>query len=306
MAASIAMRGRRTLISTCHRASTSRRSLYAKPDAAALLRAELAKAGYRCDPIALGTNTDPYQPIEREWKVTRSVLEVLAEHEHPFTIVTKSALVERDIDIIAPMAAKRMARVYLSITTLDRELARKMEPRAAAPHRRLQALKTLCDAGIPVGVMVAPIIPQLNDRDLEAILEAAAANGARSAGWVLIAPAARGRAAVSRMARRALPAARGARDEPDPADAGRPRLRLARSARGCAAAANSRRCSKSASRLRAAASGSIAGASMRASTRRAFGRRRRRVATTAGRAIFSRTGRSRRRRTTGLRSAARR
>ena len=160
--------------------------LYAKPDAAALLRAELAKAGYHCDQIALGTNTDPYQPIEREWKVTRSVLEVLAEHEHPFTIVTKSALVERDIDIIAPMAAKRMARVYLSITTLDRELARKMEPRAAAPHRRLQALKTLCDAGIPVGVMVAPIIPQLNDRDLESILEAAAAHGAQGAGWVLI------------------------------------------------------------------------------------------------------------------------
>ncbi len=160
--------------------------LYAKPDAAALLRAELAKPGYRCDPIALGTNTDPYQPIEREWRVTRSILEVLAAHEHPFTIVTKSALVERDIDLIAPMAAKRMARVYLSITTLDRDLARKMEPRAAAPQRRLQAVKTLSDAGIPVGVMVAPIIPQLNDRDLEAILEACAGNGARSAGWVLI------------------------------------------------------------------------------------------------------------------------
>ena len=160
--------------------------LYAKPDAAALLRAELAKPGYRCDPIALGTNTDPYQPIEREWKVTRSVLEVLAEHKHPFTIVTKSALVERDIDIIGPMAAQRMARVYLSITTLDREIARKLEPRAAAPHRRLQALKTLSAAGIPVGVMVAPIIPQLNDRDLEAILDAAAANGAGAAGWVLV------------------------------------------------------------------------------------------------------------------------
>jgi DNA repair photolyase len=160
--------------------------LYAKPDAAALLRAELAKPGYRCDPIALGTNTDPYQPIEREWKITRSVLEVLAEHQHPFTIVTKSALVERDIDIIAPMAAQRMARVYLSVTTLDRELARCMEPRATAPHRRLQALKTLSAAGIPVGVMVAPIIPQLNDRDLEAILEAAAANGAEGAGWVLV------------------------------------------------------------------------------------------------------------------------
>jgi DNA repair photolyase len=160
--------------------------LHVKPDAARLLRDELAKPGYRCDPIALGTNTDPYQPIEREWRVTRSVLEVLAEHAHPFTIVTKSALVERDIDIIAPMAKRRMARVYLSVTTLDRELARKMEPRAAAPHRRLQALKTLAEAGIPVGVMVAPIIPQLNDRDLEAILEAAAANGAREAGWVLL------------------------------------------------------------------------------------------------------------------------
>jgi len=160
--------------------------LYAKPDAAALLRAELAKPGYRCEPIALGTNTDPYQPIEREWKVTRSVLEVLAEHRHPFTIVTKSALVERDIDIIAPMAAQRMARVYLSVTTLDRELARKLEPRAAAPQRRLQAVNSLSTAGIPVGVMVAPIIPQLNDRDLEAILDAAATNGASAAGWVLI------------------------------------------------------------------------------------------------------------------------
>ena len=160
--------------------------LFAKPDAARLLRAELAKPGYRCDPIALGTNTDPYQPIEREWKVTRSILEVLAAHEHPFTIVTKSALVERDIDLIAPMATKRMARVYLSITTLDRALARRMEPRAAAPPRRLQALKTLSQAGIPVGIMVAPIIPQLNDRDLEAILEAAAGNGAQSAGWVLL------------------------------------------------------------------------------------------------------------------------
>ena len=117
--------------------------LFAKPDAAALLRAELGKRGYVCDPIALGTNTDPYQPIEREWKVTRQILEVLAEHEHPFTIVTKSALVERDLDLIAPMAAKNMARVYLSITTLDRDLARTLEPRAAAPPRRLQAMRTL-------------------------------------------------------------------------------------------------------------------------------------------------------------------
>jgi DNA repair photolyase len=160
--------------------------IYAKPDAPQLLRAALAKPGYRCDPIALGTNTDPYQPIEREWKITRGVLEVLAEHRHPFSIVTKSALVERDIDIIAPMAREKMARVYLSVTTLDRELARRMEPRASAPERRLRAIRTLADAGIPVGVMVAPIIPQLNDRDLESILEEAAANGAQEAGWVLL------------------------------------------------------------------------------------------------------------------------
>jgi DNA repair photolyase len=160
--------------------------LFAKPDAAELLRAELAKPGYRCDAIALGTNTDPYQPIEREWKITRSILEVLAQCEHPFTIVTKSARVERDIDLIAPMAAKRMARVYLSVTTLDRKLARTLEPRASAPSRRLEAVKNLADAGIPVGVMVAPVIPQLNDRDLEAILEQAASSGATSAGYVVL------------------------------------------------------------------------------------------------------------------------
>ena len=160
--------------------------LFAKPNAPMLLRAELAKKGYRCDPIALGTNTDPYQPIEREWKVTRGIIEVLVEHEHPFTIVTKSALVERDIDLIAPMAAKNMARVYVSITTLDKELARSLEPRAATPPRRLQAIRALTDAGIPVGVLAAPVIPQLNDRDLEAILEAAAAHGAGYAGWIML------------------------------------------------------------------------------------------------------------------------
>jgi DNA repair photolyase len=160
--------------------------ILAKPNAAALLRAELAKPGYACAPMALGTNTDPYQPVEREWRITRSVLEVLAEHEHPFTIVTKSALVERDLDIIAPMAAKRMARVFLSVTSLDKTLARTLEPRAAAPHRRLQTIGALARAGVPTGVMVAPLIPQLNDRDLEAILEAAAAAGARHAGWVML------------------------------------------------------------------------------------------------------------------------
>jgi len=160
--------------------------LLAKPDAPALLRAELGRRGYVCDPIALGTNTDPYQPIEREWRITRGILEVLVEHEHPFSIVTKSALVERDLDLIAPMAAKNMARVYFSITSLDRDLARTLEPRAAAPPRRLQALRTLAEAGVPVGVLVAPVIPQLNDKDLEAILEAAAAAGATSAGWIML------------------------------------------------------------------------------------------------------------------------
>ncbi len=160
--------------------------LFAKPNAAALLTAELAKPGYVCDAIAMGTNTDPYQPIEREWKITRQILEVLSACGHPVSIVTKSALVERDIDLLAPMAAKNLARVYVSITTLDRDLARTLEPRAAAPHRRLAAVKALSEAGIPVGVMTAPIIPQLTDKDLEAILDAASANGARYAGWTLV------------------------------------------------------------------------------------------------------------------------
>ncbi len=160
--------------------------LFAKPDAARLLREELARPGYVVDPIALGTNTDPYQPIEREWKITRSVIEVLAETRHPFSIVTKNALVLRDLDLIAPMAAKGLARVYLSITTLDADLARKLEPRASAPARRVEALRELAAAGVPTGVMVAPVIPQLNDSDLEAILEAAAAAGARQAGWIML------------------------------------------------------------------------------------------------------------------------
>jgi DNA repair photolyase len=160
--------------------------LFAKPNAVALLTAELAKPGYVCDAIAMGTNTDPYQPIEREWKITRQILEVLSACEHPVSIVTKSALVERDIDLLAPMAAKNLARVYVSITTLDRDLARTLEPRAASPHRRLAAVKALSEAGIPVGVMTAPIIPQLTDKDLEAILDAASANGARYAGWTLV------------------------------------------------------------------------------------------------------------------------
>ena len=160
--------------------------LFAKPNAVELLSAELAKPGYVCDAIALGTNTDPYQPIEREWRITRRIIELLSACSHPLTIVTKSALVERDIDLLAPLAAKNLTRVYFSVTTLDRELARKLEPRAAAPQRRLAAVKALSAAGIPVGVMAAPMIPQLNDRDLESILEAGAAHGARWAGWTML------------------------------------------------------------------------------------------------------------------------
>jgi DNA repair photolyase len=160
--------------------------LFAKPNAAALLRTELAKPGYRCDPIALGANTDPYQPIEREWKVTRSIIEVLAECDHPLTITTKGVLIERDLDLLAPMAAKGLVRVFVSIAMLDKELARKLDPRAPAPRRRLQIVKALSDAGIPTGVNIAPVIPQLTDRDLEAIVEAAAHAGARHANWIML------------------------------------------------------------------------------------------------------------------------
>ena len=160
--------------------------LFAKPDAARLLAAELRKPGYVCDVMALGTNTDPYQPIERKLRVTRSILETLAAFAHPVGIVTKSALVVRDIDILAPMARRRLARVFLSVTTLDPALARAMEPRAAPPKTRLAAIRTLAEAGVPVGVMTAPMIPGLNDSELEAILEAARAAGATSAGYVAL------------------------------------------------------------------------------------------------------------------------
>ncbi|NDP43025.1 MAG: radical SAM protein, partial [Aromatoleum sp.] len=137
--------------------------LFAKPNAPELLRAELARPAYRCEPIALGSNTDPYQPIEREWKITRQVIEVLAACDHPLTITTKGALIERDLDLLAPMAAKGLVRVFVSIAMLDKTLARTLDPRAAAPQRRLQIVRALADAGIPVGVNVAPVIPQLTD-----------------------------------------------------------------------------------------------------------------------------------------------
>ncbi|MGA8149102.1 MAG: PA0069 family radical SAM protein [Gallionellaceae bacterium] len=160
--------------------------LFAKPDAAKLLRAELAKPSYRCAPIALGTNTDPYQPIEREWKITRQILEVLAECGHPLSIVTKSALIERDLDLLAQLARDNLVQVFISVTTLDAELARRMEPRASAPRRRLQAMQTLNEGGVPCGVMVAPVIPFLTDAELENVLQAAHEHGARMAGYTLL------------------------------------------------------------------------------------------------------------------------
>jgi DNA repair photolyase len=160
--------------------------LFAKPDASALLRSELARPSYRCRMIALGTNTDPYQPTEKRLGITRGILEVLAAHDHPVGITTKSALVTRDIDLLAPMAAKRLASVSISITTLDGALARVMEPRASSPSRRLAAIRALNEAGVPCGVMVAPVIPALTDSELERILEAAAAVGARQAAYVAL------------------------------------------------------------------------------------------------------------------------
>src|SRR6266850_801754 len=160
--------------------------LFAKTNAAELLRAELSKPGYVPSPIAIGANTDCYQPIERKFRITRQILEVLAECEHPFTLVTKSALVERDLDLLAPMAKKNLVKVFVSIGSLDRALARKLEPRAASPQRRMDVLKNLAQAGIPCGVMLAALIPALNDKTLEEVLEAAAAAGAAEAAYVIM------------------------------------------------------------------------------------------------------------------------
>lgn len=160
--------------------------LFAKPEAAKLLRAELSAKGYVPKTIALGANTDAYQPIERERRITRGILEVLAEFNHPVGIVTKSALVTRDIDILAPMAKKGLVKVALSITSLDPKLSRAMEPRAATPAKRLDALAQLSAAGIPTVVMVAPVVPAVNDSEIEAILSAARTAGAVEAGYVML------------------------------------------------------------------------------------------------------------------------
>lgn len=160
--------------------------LFSKPDAAKVLRQELRKPGYRCSPISLGANTDAYQPIERKLKITRSIIELLAECSHPLTIISKSALVERDIDLLAPMAEKNLVQVFLSVTSFDRELVRRMEPRAAAPQRRIETISRLTQAGIPAGVMMAPIIPGLNDEEIERIIATAAGAGAQFAGYVML------------------------------------------------------------------------------------------------------------------------
>jgi len=160
--------------------------LFAKVNAAEKLREELTKPGYRCEVISLGANTDPYQPIERGLKITRGILEVCAEFNQPVGIITKSALVERDIDLLAPMARKRLVTVFISCNNLDHDLARRLEPRCSAPARRLEAMRRLSEAGIPTGVLVAPVIPFLTDHQIEPVLEAAWAHGARQTGYVLM------------------------------------------------------------------------------------------------------------------------
>jgi DNA repair photolyase len=160
--------------------------LFYKPDAAALLERELRRPGHRCSPIALGINTDAYQPTERKLKITRSILEVLSECKHPVSIVTKSALVERDLDILAEMANDNLAQVMFSITTLNTRLSRRLEPRTTAPSRRLEAMRTLSSAGVPVGVLTAPVIPVLTDPELETILRKSREAGADSAGYVIL------------------------------------------------------------------------------------------------------------------------
>jgi DNA repair photolyase len=160
--------------------------IFYKPNAVELLRAELARPGYEVSPIAFGTNTDPYQPIERQLTVTRKLFELLLEVKHPITIVTKGGLILRDLELLRAFAEQELVSVHVSVTTLDDELKRRMEPRTAGPKQRIAMIRQLSAAGIPVGVMAAPVIPALNDHELEGILEAAAENGAGNAGYVLL------------------------------------------------------------------------------------------------------------------------
>ena len=160
--------------------------LFAKPTAPALLRAELGRRGYVCAPIAMGTNTDPYQPIEAHWRITRAVLEICLECRHPVTITTKSDRVLRDLDLLAELARANLVVVALSVTSLDPRLSRLIEPRAAAPHRRIAALAALAAAGVPAHISVAPIVPAITDDQLEQILLAGAGAGASSASWIML------------------------------------------------------------------------------------------------------------------------
>ncbi len=160
--------------------------LFAKPNAAELLKKEIARKGYKPQPIAMGTNTDPYQPIERDYKITRSILEVLNEYNHPCTILTKSRLIVRDMDILVPMAQKGLVKIGLSVTTLDRKLSRALEPRASMPQRRLDAIKLMADAGIPTIAMFAPVIPAINDHEMEDVIAAVAHAGVKEAGYILM------------------------------------------------------------------------------------------------------------------------
>jgi DNA repair photolyase len=162
------------------------RLLFAKENAAEALARELAKPGYTAATLMMGGVTDVYQPIERTHEITRACLKVLAAHNHPVALITKSQLVLRDLDILAPLAAKGLARVAISVTTLDRDLARKMEPRAATPHRRIETIRQLAEAGVPTVIMTAPVIPALTDHELEALLEAGAEAGACGAGYVVL------------------------------------------------------------------------------------------------------------------------
>ena len=160
--------------------------LFYKPEGPDLLLRELSRPGYVPRPIALGVNTDAYQPVEREQKLTRRFLQILSDHNHPVSLLTKSSLIERDMDLIVPMAEKKLCRVGLSITTLEPKLARLMEPRAATPLKRYQTVRRLSEAGVPVTVMAAPIIPALNEPELETLLQTASENGATGAGYVLL------------------------------------------------------------------------------------------------------------------------
>ncbi|WP_233865858.1 PA0069 family radical SAM protein [Paraburkholderia adhaesiva] len=160
--------------------------IYAKVNAPELLARELSKPAYEPEPIALGVNTDAWQPVERDLRLTRGVIEVLAERQHPFAAITKSSLIERDLDLLVPMAQRRQFMAAITITTLDADIARTLEPRAATPSRRLRTIRTLAEAGIPVGVSIAPVIPFVTEPDMERVLEACAKAGATSASYIVL------------------------------------------------------------------------------------------------------------------------